>query len=180
MNIFEALAEIRDAILGETKERDVVAFKRTPAASGHSVEDVISESATVGTAFEFTGMANKRGGAGEILEAQVFLQTTALAPRLTLYLFSVVPTSALNDNVANTAVLLADLPTYIKKIDFLATEDLGGVSETLVSQSTYGNLPIHYVCDGNSTSLYGILVTRDAVTLTANDRVEIRLRRRIV
>ncbi len=62
-------------------------------------------------------------------------------------------------------MLHADLANYIGKIDFPAMEDLGtGDSETLATPSTYGKLPLAFNCASGANDLYGILVTRDAIT----------------
>jgi len=83
---------------------------------------------------------------------------------MTLLLFNIVPTSSnLNDNAANTAILAADMTNYIGRIDFLAMEDLGGYSESIVTTSTYGNLPIAFILE-EGKDIYGVLVTRDAIT----------------
>ena len=133
------------------------------AAADYAAEDVLSENATTGNSWAFNGVVLQKGGSGYITKAQALCSTTALTPRLTLYLFTAVPTSALADNGANTAVLAADVAKYVGKIDFPAMEDLGGFSETLVSPSTTGNLPLGFTCAGDSDTLYGILVTRDAI-----------------
>ncbi len=145
--------------------REVLVTKACAAAGNYTAEDVISESATVGTAWTFADIADK-GGYGYIAKARVACETTALTPRLTLFLFKENPSSAaLNDNVANTAVLNADADIYIGKIDFPALEDLGtGISEAIASPSTTGNLPLALKCKEGSNTLYGILVTRDAIT----------------
>lgn len=142
-----------------------VAVTRTIAAAGdYAAEDVMSNSASAGTVWRFPNVARKNGGSAEIINAQVLWETTALTPRITLFLFTQPPTCVLNDNVANTAVANADIPFYIGKIDFPALEDLGGVSETEASPSTVGNLPKYFTCHSGSHTLYGVVVTRDAVT----------------
>lgn len=140
--------------------KEVSVTKALAAAGNYAAEDVLSESATAGTAWIFRGT----GGSGYITKAQAICETTGLTPRLILYLFNVLPTSNLYDNVANTALLHADLAKYIGKIDFPALEDLGGDSEALASPSTYGNLPIAFCTKDVAQTLYGILVTRDAIT----------------
>ena len=150
--------------------------KALAAAGNYDIEDVLSESATVGTFWTFTGLASSNGNGGYIVKAQAICETTALTPRLTLYLFDTLPTSAKNDNVANTAVLNADVGKYIGKIDFPSMEDLGGVSEAVVTPSTYGNLPLQFKCTAAVTALYGVLVTRDAITgEVATDDMTIKL-----
>lgn len=140
-----------------------------------SAEDVLSESTTGGTPWTFPGMARKNGGTGYIVKAFALLQTTALTPRLTIFLFRENPTSALNDNVANTAVILADRYIFVGQIDLPAMEDLGGMSGTIATPSTGGNLPLAFECSAISNDLKGIVVARDAVTPTALDLLFIGL-----
>ena len=141
-----------------------VSVTRTIAAAGdYAAEDVVSDSTSAGTAMTFSIGKNK-GAGGYITKAGVLCSVTALTPRFTLYLFNNTPTSNLNDNAANAAPVTADRASYIGKIDFPATEDLGGNSEVLITPSTIGNLPLAFNCDEDDASLYGILVTRDAIT----------------
>ena len=132
--------------------------KNLAAAGDYAAEDVLSESATAGTPYQFKDV----GKSGVIEKAIAFCSVTALTPKLTLYLFSQRPTGALNDNVANTNPTVADHPAYEGKIDFLAMEDLGGGSDSVVSMGTYGNLPLPYYSPDRV--LYGVAVTRDAIT----------------
>lgn len=151
---------------------DIKVNKVLVADGNYSAEDVLSESKTAGTAFIFRNC----GGSGFIVKATVRLKTTALTPRLTMYLFDTLPTSTLNDNAVNTAVINADKDNYIGRIDFSALEDLGGVSEAVATPSTYGNIPLAFRAkDGNGT-LWGVLVTRDAITgEVAGDDVSVTL-----
>ena len=135
-------------------------LKILAATTDYAAEDVMSD----GSAWEFKDVVFNKGGGGYIVKARALLSTTGLIPRLTLYLFDGSPTSAVTDNAANTALLAADINFYIGKIDFPALEDLGGYSETIATPSTYGNLPMPFVLSAVSTSIYGILVTRDAIT----------------
>ncbi len=138
--------------------------KALAAAGDYGAEDVMSESASAGTAWTFSNVSNVKGGTGYITKAQAICETTGLTPRLTLYLFSATPTCALNDNVANTSVLHADVDNCIGKIDFNSLEDLGGDSESIATPGTYGNIPLAIECATDSTAIYGVLVTRDAIT----------------
>ncbi len=134
------------------------------ATTDYAAEDVLSESATAGRAWKFPNVVAQINGAGAIVASRLLCSTTGLTFRPTLYLFDAKPTSNLNDNAANTALLAADLQKYIGKIDYPALEDLGGYSETLVTPSTYGNLPLPFVIESGSRDLYGISTTRDAIT----------------
>tara|TARA_Y100000310_G_scaffold105749_1_gene104270 strand:- start:3332 stop:3610 length:279 start_codon:yes stop_codon:yes gene_type:complete len=91
-------------------------------------------------------VVSKPGGSGRITKAIALFETTALTPGLTLFLFNTAPTSALNDNVANTAVLHADESQFIGRITFPAMADLGtGDSEAIVTPSlATGNLPLDF------------------------------------
>ncbi len=145
-----------------------VAVTRTlEAAANYDAEEVVSDSDTggAGTAIIFDGIASKLGGAGYITNASILCSTTALAWRLTLYLFRVTPTSGeLDDQAANTSVHTTDRPNYVGKIDFPAMSDLGGNSETEATPSTVGKIPRSFNCASGDDALYGILVTNDAET----------------
>ncbi len=138
--------------------------KALAAAGDYAAEDVMSESAAAGTVWTFSNVVKANGCSGEITKAQAICETTALTPRLTLFLFKTAPTCQLNDNAANTALLHANLANYIGKIDFQAMSDLGGDSESIATPSTYGNLPLAFNCASDANDLYGVLVTRDAIT----------------
>jgi len=150
--------------------------KALASATAYHAEDVISESATTGTDWDFSAIAKVNGGTGYIVKAHAICETTAVTPRLTLYLFNVAPTSAVNDHAANTALLHADLANYVGKIDFPAMEDLGtGDSEAIATPSTYGNLPLAFQCASAADDLIGIAVTRDVFTNTATNDLRIIL-----
>ena len=161
----------------EGKELVNVSVTKSLAAAGdYAAGDVLSEHATSGTAWTFSGVVKQNGCSGEITKAQAICETTGLTPRLTLYLFMATPTSQVNDNVANTALLHADLANYIGKIDFPAMEDLGGDSEAIVTPSTYGNLPLTFTCASGANDLFGVLITRDVITSeSAGDDMVINL-----
>lgn len=156
--------------------KTVSVTKALAAAGDYAAEDVMCENATTGTCWTFSAIARQEGASGYITKAQAIWLTTALTPRLTLYVFDTTPTSELRDNVANTAPIVGDLATYLGRIDLPAMEDLGGMSSTIATPNTSGNLPLAFTCTAASKVLYGILVTRDAVTgeaATANMTVRL-------
>jgi hypothetical protein len=146
--------------------KKVSVTKLLAAAAIYDVEDVLSQSATngVGTAWIFTDIARADGASGYITRAQVISETTNVTPRLSMLLFSALPTSELDDHAANTALLYADLANYVGRIDFPAMEDLGGCSMAICTPGTVGNLPIAFTCSTTANDLWGILVARDAFT----------------
>lgn len=163
------MADTVTQIWGIGKKTLTVSLLRTLDASGgdYTAGDVLSNDDTAdgGTAMTFTGIGRNAGAAGYITKASILCSTTALTPRLTLFLFSATPTCELDDNAANTAVVAADQANYVGHIDFPAMEDLGtGMSQTIATPNTYGNLPLAFNCASGDTALYGVLVTRDAIT----------------
>jgi len=158
--------------------KSVSVTKALEAAVAYTAGDVLCETdtASAGTAWTFAAIARANGAKGYITKAQVISETTAITPRLTLFLFHTAPTCELDDNAANTALLHADEANYIGKIDFPAMEDIGtGDSEAVATPSTVGNLPLEFECAAAADDLIGVLVTRDAFTQTATDDMIVKL-----
>ena len=152
--------------------KSVSVTKALEAAVAYTAGDVLSETdtAAAGTAWTFSAIAKANGTSGYITKVQIISETTALTPRLILYLFHTAPTCELDDNAANTALLHADLAKYVGKVDLPAMEDLGtGDSEAMATPSTVGNLPMAFTCAATADDLIGVLATRDAFTQTATD-----------
>lgn len=133
-----------------------------PAAGNYAANDVVSDSTSAGTAWDFA-VAPRKGFAGYITYAQLLCSATSVASRFRLYLFKNTPTSNLNDNVANTAIAAADIDESVGYIDFPTTSSKGGYAE---SQVTIGDptCPMKFNCDQDDDTLYGILVVLDAET----------------
>ena len=156
----------------------VTVTKALAAAGNYAGADVLSEDASSGTSWNFAKVVPSNGGSGRIVKAVALLETTALTPGITLFLFNATPTCQLNDNAANTAVLHADEAGFVGRITFPAMSDLGtGDSEAIVTPSlTTGNLPLDFICASGDQDLYGVVVTRDAVTgESAGDDLIIKL-----
>lgn len=150
--------------------------KALAAATAYDANDVISNSASEGTDWDFANVVRQAGGSGYIVGAHVTSESESVTPRLTLYLFNAAPTAALNDHAANTNPDAGDLTKYIGKIDFPALESVGTTdSVASATPSTYGNLPLAFVCAATSRTIYGVLATRDAFTQTATDDMTIKL-----
>ena len=146
--------------LGPTngKHKKTIQVSQTMVADAKGAGDVISSSAGAGVDWDFAF-----GGTGYITKA-IATHNAAITPNLILFLFSYPPTAVKNDNVANTSPLSADVPYYVGRIDFPAMTYTGtGDASTIATPSTYGNLPLAF----DSNNLYGILVTKDVVTLVA-------------
>lgn len=158
------------------KCKTVSVTKACAAAGDYAAEDVISESATEGTAWTFAAIFRANNTGGYITKALVSCETTGLTHQVSLYLFNAAPTSNLDDNVANTAVLNADIGKYVGVINFPALSDKGGNSEAIVTSSSAGVLPLWVDAATAADDLLGILITEDAITgETATDDYTIKL-----
>ncbi len=154
-----------DEVRGKLKQ--VTASIPLASLGTYSAYDVMSNSTDSGTTFAFPAIGRSNGAGGYITEAAVSLDTTGVTPRLTMFLFNALPIGGtIRDNVLNLHVQETDLDKSQRKIDWVATETLNsGASEAVATPSTYGNLPLPFICASNADDLYGVLVTRDAVIL---------------
>jgi len=140
------------------KHRASVQVAKTMIAAAKAAGDVLSEDATTGTDWDFP-----MGGTGYITKA-VVAHDAAITTQLRLFLFDYPPTGAVDDNVANSSPLTADVPYFVGSIDFPAMKYLGtGDATTVATPSTSGNLPLAF----DKPMLYGILTTVDGVTTVA-------------
>ena len=153
--------------------------KAIAAAENYTADDVISEHVTTGTAWTFADIVPDDGGKGRIIQAQALWETIGLTPALTIYLFTVVPTSNLDDNVANTAPIFADLANFIGAIDLPAMDNQGGMSEAVAVEGS-GNLPMVFECASGANDIFGIVVCQANFTNeVATEQLTIKLTREL-
>ena len=151
------------------------------ANGAYEIGDVVSGNvsiATGATPWTFYNVVTKGGGAGEIKYAKIEAQTTGIASVFHLFVHSATPTCELGDAVPNTAPLLADVRSGIYKgrIDFTSCDDIGtGMSETLATPSTFGKLPLGFVCQPKSRTLHCVLAIANAVDLADTTYLRITL-----
>ena len=152
-------------IQGTGLQGSVSVTKALAAAENYAANDVLSEHVSTGTVWLFENVLPNNGDRGYLVKAHISSETAVLVVSLTLFLFNASPTSAVNDNVANTALLHADLSQYQGRIDFPALSNTGaGDAEAMATPSTSGNLPMPVECASDANDLIGILVTNDAFT----------------
>jgi len=156
----------RQAVVQVGVPNDVSVTKALAAAGNYAAGDVVSESASAGTTWNWANVVKTNGGHGFITKATALLETTALTPRFTVFLFDTDPTSAVtNDNVANTAPLHADAATFVGAIEFPAMKSLGtGDSYAVAQPGSSSLLPLEFKCASGDRDLYAIVATRDAIT----------------
>jgi len=139
--------------------------KALAAAGNYDDEDVLSEHVTTGTAWNFDEILSINGGIGEIVKADISIETTDLIPALTLHLFNITPTGNQDDNVANDNPNAADKEEYQGNILFPAMDNNGGISYAQVIFET----PLIFGLASGDDSLFGTLVTNTAFTNEAAD-----------
>ena len=141
----------------------VVSVSKTLAAAGNYADnDVVSESATTGTAWVFRDIIPQRGDGNRsgamLLGGTVTCNEDSLLWALRLHLFNAVPSAAtmLNDNEA-LALDNDDRANYVGYVDFAAMVDHGEFSLTQVRD---WNLGVH----SGSGTLWGVLQATEAET----------------
>ncbi len=157
--------------------KTVSVTKALVAATAYHATDVLSEATSVATtSWLFAAIGRANGASGYITKAQVISETTALTPRLVLYLFNATPTCQLQDHATNTCPLFADEANYVGKIEFPIMSETGvAASHTIATPSTYGNLPLEFDCAAAADDLYGVLITLDAFTQGVGDDMVVKL-----
>jgi len=146
-------------------------------ANIYAVNDVISESTGAGTVWTFANVVDAVGKSGYIVLAKA-LYDSKKTPRLRIHLYSAAPTCALDDNVANTSVLYADVADWIGTIDLDALGDgsadgVSGGSDTV--QSIRDDLRLQFKCDAASRGLIAVVETLDTFTPVALANLTITL-----
>jgi len=154
----------------------VTATKTRPAdTTAYSAGDVISESTSAGTTWTFDAVVHSNGGGGKITRAVVLSDDTGNTNQMSLLLFSVTPTSALDDNGANTGPLAADADNFIGEIAFDAMKDLGTGFSYAVATTGNSKLDLPFRCEAGDDAIYGILVAIDALTPTSGQIFRVNL-----
>lgn len=145
-------------------KRAVTTQKTLECLDGYSAEDVMSEDDDDGDGTDWDFVF---GASGKIVQAVIASETNAITAAVDLYLFSVPPTCELDDNAANDAPVLADIPHYIGKIEFDAMVDVGsGPSYALAT-----GLEMYF--DG--TTVYGVAVDTSGQDFADNTTLDITL-----
>ena len=139
------------------KHKKTVLVTKTVVGGANAADDVISENASTGTDWDFNF-----GGTGKITKAIITCATNAIVPVTELQLYSAPPTCNLNDNVASTGPIAADIPYFMGVINLPAMTDSGTSQSFAIATPslTTSNLPL----DFDSSNLYGVLVDKTGAT----------------
>ena len=150
--------------------------KTRPAnTTAYAVGDVINESASAGTGWVFSNTVRKIGGSGVV--KRVYINDSAnVATNLQaeLFLFDTVP-GVENDNVANT-LTDAEMLTLVAVVP-VSTARFGDVTSgaggNALLESADVNIPFR--CTGSSTTLFGVLIAKNAYVPVSAEIFTIRL-----
>jgi len=133
--------------------------------NAYAALDVIAESTSAGTVWQFSNIAPSTGGEIVITAAALEIDVAAIPAgqgRFRLHLYSTSPT-AINDNAAFN-LIAADRAKYLGYIEFPEMNDLGDTLYSSLEESYFG---IRKQITAASGTLYGILQTMSAYTPTA-------------
>lgn len=152
-------------------------FIRPANTTVYSVNDVVSGSASGGTAMTFLNAARDNGGGGYIIDAMVVDSAyAATAMTFDLFLFNANPTTEINDNLSfqPTDAELANTEAVITLNNFYAGSATIGTAGNRIFQSDAANR--HFVCVSSGSDLYGVLVARTAYNPISAEEFTVRLR----
>lgn len=138
----------------------------------YAAGDVISESTSAGTVWTFPWA--RAVGLGGILQDAILIDSVSATLKLDadLYLFDTAPTSNLNDNAAFAATD-AEMKALLTILSFVGTTaKVGGANCSIELAAISRSL----ACAAAASSLYGVLVARNAYVPTANEELTLRLR----
>ncbi|GAH11240.1 unnamed protein product [marine sediment metagenome] len=172
MNTNELLEEIRDRLLLPTFNI-VSVWKALVSTGDETAGDTLNDAG--GLSWVFHNMARKKGGSGYIVKAQVNTEVESVTPRIALQVYTKAPTCQMADSTAAVSPTPADTPYFVGEIEIPAMHGRGDNSFAVATPSTVGNLPMAFTCQPNSTALYIVPITVDAITYDALGRLDIEL-----
>lgn len=168
-----------EAHLGEVggRTRQITTTLTRPAdTTAYAAGDAVTDSTSSPTVITFASAARVNNGSGTIIGATcVDSANQATKAQLELWLFDTTATPD-NDNAAFTPTD-AELLTIVGVIPFNvwyvgdATSGAGGNAVSVAA-----NLSLAYQCGAASTSLFGLVVVRNAYTPVSAEQFSIRLR----
>lgn len=168
-----------NAVIGGAFQHVAAVSKTRPAdTTAYTAGDVINESTSAGTVFTFTNCTRAEGGSGRI--AKVLIddsanQTTKLQAEL--WLFDTAPAAATigYDNAAFSPTD-AEAQTVVAIIP-VSTSFVGNAGSGASGNANYtsGQVYVPFKCASASTTLYGVLVARNAYTPVSSEVFNVRL-----
>lgn len=152
----------------------VASYTRPADTTTYAVGDVVADSTSAATILTFTGMAREAGGGG-VLQNAVMIDSIAATVKayFELVLLDTAPTMQ-NDNAA-----WAPSDAELRKVVAVIAFD-GTAANAFKSTSNGGFVAsaaqsLSYKCAAGSTSLYGIVVARNAYVPASAEVFDFRL-----
>lgn len=145
-------------------------FTRPADTTAYAAGDAITNSTSAPTVITFSGMAARNGGSGLIVAAGLVSSVNAATDLVADLVICDTTFTAVNDNAA---FVLSDTEarTVLGVVQFATPVDIGANN---TFWGVYG-LNIPYVCGASSTSLFGMLVARNAYTPANAERFDLQL-----
>lgn len=155
-------------------------FARLANTTAYAAGDAVSDNATTGTALEFTNAAHfqGRGGVLETLTIKTDFVTAAGDPgglAGELWLFTVAPVGTNFEDNAAVAFTYAESQNVVAVLPFdFDTDGYAGAAATAFVLFQR-DLSIPYKCASTDTSLYGVIVARNAYVPASAQNIEVSL-----
>lgn len=145
-----------------------VEFTRENNATPYTAGDVISSGSALTTPIEMPNIFRVSGGSGYVVNARITFNVKSVIPRLRLHFFSGSAITIAGDNLAYVEKY-ADASSRLGMIDFDAMTT--GTDATNSDMSRSLNISDRLGVIGATRSLWVVVQTLDAVTLTALSKV---------
>lgn len=144
-------------------------FTRPADTVTYAANDAIANSTSAPVAITFANAAVRSGGSGFVIGATIIDQANqTLKLNATLHLFSAVPATLTNDNVA-LALAAVDLANYVGNVKFTSASvvNAGAAAAGIVALTGTLSNPLPYKCA--TTSLFGVLQADNAYVPTSGE-----------
>lgn len=144
-----------------------VEITRENNATPYTAGDVVSAAAaTVVPAMDFAAAGRVVAGSGYVVGARLTYNVKSVVPRTRVHLFNINTATISGDNLPYRE-LYADVSKRIGYFDLAAMTTGADTTNSDMSRSVVFDIRIPYICAAADQSVFAVLETLDAVTLTA-------------
>ncbi len=147
-------------------------FTRENNATPYGIGDVISASAASPALLELPNIFRKAGGNGSIMGVRVTFNVKSVTPVLRVHFFNASNPTISGDNLPHQEKY-ADVGKRLGYIELAAMETGADTTNSDMSRAINISNVLNVVAAAGSRSLWVLLETRTAVTLTAQSKVTI-------
>jgi hypothetical protein len=167
-------ADTSELVLADRVFRSSATFTRPNTTPTYTGGDVVT--ANPAAIMTFANMARANGGGGRILNITL-VQGSNQATKAAFELWLFRATMSMDADDAAFTPTDAELGNHVETIP-LTTVAVGDATAGDNGNCVHSTGPLHigYVCDGADTSLYGVLVVRNAYVAIANEPITVIIR----